>query len=131
MLSNGRKQGEQNLPDIKLGIEGEEVILPKGCKVEIPVSLSKSIKETEMSDGSFNYAFGKQRRLCTLSWNPLSLYDKQVLFNLSKINSILHFQNNYEDDTWYDVIITDFFYSAIDVNGTEMYLVSLNIKGSI
>lgn len=119
------------MADIKLGITGSEVILPKGVRVEIPITLVKNIMKAEMSDGSYRYGFFKVARRCTLTWKPLSLSLIQVLIDLSKLNQVLHFQNQYEDTTWYDVIIAGFSYDAVAVNGVEKYIAIMDIEGTI
>jgi len=115
------------MPDILLGISGNEVTLPKGVRVSIPVKVSKKISISEMSDTSERVSFGKEKRTWPLTWKPLSYNDKQILEDLRVLNSVLRFQNQYENPRWWEVYISSFTHEPIMVAGVEMYLVTMDI----
>lgn len=124
------------MADIKLGLSGSEVTLPTGVHYNIPVKYYQQIGKAQMSDGSFRYGFYKKQRFWRLEWCvPLPLANIQTLIDLCDLNAILHFQNQWESDDWYDVIIPEngFSYWPVQVWGAsgEKYLAVMELEEAI
>jgi len=122
------------MADIKLGLTGAEVTLPTGVHYEIPVDPQKDVAESVMSDGTRRYGFYKMPRRWTLKWVvPLALTNIQILVGLRDLNSVLHFQNQWESNTWYNVVITGFSYWSAQVGpvGGEKYLATMSLKEAV
>jgi hypothetical protein len=116
---------------IKLGPTGSETTLPQGIQTEVPVDIRKNIIRVEMSDGTMRYAHYKTQRHWTLRWKPLSLSDVQTLQSLYALNQVLHFQNNYEDATWYNVTIMNFSFTPMLTGGAEKYWAEMEIEEAV
>jgi len=104
---------------VLLGPSGSETTLPTlrwmGSRPpKLPVSNEKQIAEARMSDGTIRYAMFKRKQRFMLEWGYISLSDLDILKGLHALNQTLHFQNNFEDATWYDVIILSFSYAPVD-----------------
>ena len=100
------------MADVNLGPAGAEITLPAlkfmGGPPSLPVSANKQIEEAEMSDKSKRWAFYGIKREWPLIFGYLTLAELNVLRGLNDLNQVLRFQNNNEDATWYNVVITSF-----------------------
>ena len=108
------------MADIKLGLSGSEITLPaikwiEGNKPELPTSIHKQISEAKMSDGSSRWGFysGSEKRTFVWEHGYLTKAQLDQIKTLYGYNQTLRYQNNNEDATWYDVIITSFEYGPI------------------
>ena len=115
------------MPDVKLGPVGSIINLPvvqwTGSEPGFPVSTMKQIKEKRMSDGSLRFGFYQTKREWQFDWGTLTLTELDALRDMYALNQILRFQNNWEDDTWYDVVFYNLtHYPAIpSARGFERY----------
>jgi len=101
---------------VKLGPVGDIITLPKVQWTEGPPDFStstvKQIEEKRMSDGSLRFGFWGRKREWPLFWGFLTLEQLDILRDLHALNQTMKFQNNWEDATWYDVVIFFFDHGA-------------------
>lgn len=124
------------MADVYLGLEGSEVTLPvfswTGTEgISLPVDLGKQVEERQMSDGTIRYGMFQQKRVWKLQWNNLTKTQLDDLIGLSNLNQTLHFQNNWEDTTWYNVIMFDFRFDPRVITyamGTTKYRCSFSLR---
>ncbi len=122
---------------IKLGRVGEEVILPEinwlaGSEYELPIKVRKSIERVEMLDGSARFKIKDVvTRWWELGWDYLSEADLATIKAVAELNEVLKFQLNRDDETWRDVVVTEFSYSSVESSralGVPRYRASLTIE---
>ena len=102
------------MANIYLGISGSEVTLPHTISESLPTSLDKKISSAVMSDGSVRYSILQSQLIWQLKWPRLTYAQLQTLITLWGYNQTLHYQNNDESATWYNVVITKFSYDVIN-----------------
>lgn len=104
------------MADIYLGLTGAEVLLPPirrvgGFDAQIPIEYSKQIDKATMLGGATRYNFRAHHpRRWTLEWEAITEAELADLLLLNGYEEGLQFQNNWEDATWHEVVITDFRY---------------------
>ena len=111
--------------DVKLGISGSEETLPvvrwlEGDKPSFPRRPAKVIESFRVSDGSTRYGFFEKKYEWSLAWGYLTSTQKDALLALQDLNQQLRFQDNWEDSTWFNVIILDFNYEVMDSSMRNM-----------
>jgi len=123
------------MASVKLGLSGSEITLPTpqwigGNTPSFPVTSNKQIEEKRMSDGSSRYGFYQDKYDWTLMWGFMSKTDLDIIKTLRAYNQTLHFQNNNEDSTWYNVIMVSFNYSPArpDIRQLGRYIVTITLK---
>lgn len=124
------------MADIKLGPAGSETTLPTinwigNSPPSLPVKIAKQISEKTMSDGSKRYGLHQKKKEWTLYWGALTLSQLNTIRDLYNLNQVLHFQNNWEDATWYDVVFLSFDYDPIVMTyamGTTKYRCTIALK---
>jgi len=117
------------MADKKLGPNGSEVTLPGTFTISLPVDMPKQVEKVKMSDGSFRWAFFKEQRKWRLNWTKLTKAQLDTLKTLWGYNQLLHWQNNDESTTWYNVVITDFSYDSVDpISATKYYKASMTLE---
>lgn len=125
------------MADVKLGQSGSEVTLPTvqwlGLAPEFPVYYIRQIEEKRMSDGSMRYGFYKDQREWYLEWGFITKIQLDSILTLCGHKEVLKFQNNYEDATWYDVVIIYFEYrpARSDVRDMDQYYCRIILRESI
>jgi len=99
---------------VYLGPEGAETLLPSvqwiGTPPSWPISVDKQIQKAIMADGSARRAFFLTKRRWGIGWGWLSKANLDIINNIYLLNQVLHFQNNFVDATWYDVITLSLSY---------------------
>lgn len=103
------------MADIYLGLTiGTAILLPRirwtdGGDPGFPIDYTKQIDKATMLDGSIHYNFRWHHpRRWVLSWEMLTTAEFAALAALHAYESELVFQNNWEDATWRNVVITAF-----------------------
>lgn len=83
-----------------------------GSDPGLPVDAGKSIDEAVMLDGARHYnSRAHSPRTWNLAWEMLTSAEYQRLRALRNLNQGLYFQNNWEDGTWWLVVVADFQYT--------------------
>lgn len=119
---------------VKLGLSGSEVTLPTlqfmGTRPDLPVTIDKQIEEKRMSDGSSRYNFYQMKRIWNRFEGFVTKAELDVLIGLRALNQTLHFQDNNEDATWYNVIMTYFIYRPVrsDIQQLGRYEVEIVLE---
>jgi hypothetical protein len=122
-------KGYQIMADIKLGISGSEVTLSTKVDISLPVSMERSTTKYRMSDGSKRWAFeGVDYRAWQIKFRKLTAAELTSLLGLVALRSVLHFQNNNESASWYDVVITSFSFDTLVPWGTVYYTADLVLE---
>ena len=108
-----------------LGISGSEEILPvvrwlEGDKPSFPRRPIKVIHSAKMSDGTTRYGFFEKKFEWSLAWGYLTKAQIDDLLTLQDLNQQLRFLDNWEDSTWFNVIIFDFNYEVMDSSMRNM-----------
>ena len=122
------------MANVLLGPSGSEVTLPKlmfiGSPPSWPVSSNKQMEEADMSDKSRRFAFFGVKREWGIVLGYLSKAQLDSMRTLNALNQILHFQNNNEDATWYDVVISSFSHEPerMDIRQLERYRVEMILR---
>lgn len=104
------------MADIYLGQAGSEVLLPPirrvgGFDAEIPIEYAKQIDKATMLDGSTRFNFREHHpRRWQLEWEAVTEAELADFLLLNGYEEALRFQNNWEDATWHEVVITEFRY---------------------
>lgn len=107
------------MAEIYLGtaMSGSEMhLLPKirwvnGRDPSLPVDAPKSVDQATMLDGSWR--FNKREtspRSWSLDWEMLTTAEMTEMLEIWATNDDLYFQNNWEDATWWTVVMADFQY---------------------
>lgn len=126
------------MADIYLGLAGAEILLPPIRRVgsfdaSIPIEYEKQIDEATMLDGSrrFNFREHHPRRWGPLEWEAVTAAELANFLLLNGYEEALRFQNNWEDATWHEVVITDFRYPInvkMSCAGDSRFDVSMTLK---
>ena len=123
------------LKKVYLGLPGSEIKLPelmwlKGSPPTWSVSSNKEIEVAKMMDKSRRINFFGVKREWSVGFGYLSKSQLDVLRGLNALNQILHFQNNNEDTTWYDVYISSFSHEPerMDIRQLERYKIEMTLK---
>jgi hypothetical protein len=122
------------MPDIKLGPAGQELILPKPryrSGPSWPIAVERSIEEAEMSDGSFRYNFkSEERQVWSFEWDLLRRTQLEDFEWLRRFKTSLQFQNTWDNETWYTVVMTAYEREPlVDVHTDEvLFRVRLTLK---
>lgn len=105
------------MADIYLGPTMSGAPLPPfrwsgGGAPDFPHDYSKQVEKETMLDGSTRFNFKSHNpRKWTLSWAMLTPMELADFIALNQLNQALYFQNNWEDATWRQVVITRFEYA--------------------
>jgi len=124
------------MADIKLGPEGEEVTLPQirwrgGSAPEIPTDYDLGVQIETMVDGSKRAAFFEQKRIFSYEWSGLIKANKDIIEARANDKQQQRLQDNWESATWYNVVVTAFFYRKLASTyhtGTIKYACSLTLE---
>lgn len=122
------------MPDIKLGPVDQELTLPRPryrSAPSWPIDVERNVIETEMLDGSYDYEFkDKERHVWSFDWDLVTAAQLEDFEWLRKFKTILHFQNTWDSETWYTVVIAAYKREPlIDVHTDEvLYRVSMTLK---
>lgn len=122
------------MASIYLGPSGSEVLLPEltfmGNPPSWPVSSNKQMEEATMSDKSKRFAFFGVKREWSIVLGYLSKTQLDSMTTLNALNQILRFQNNNEDATWYEVVISSFSHEPerMDIRQLERYRVEMTLR---
>lgn len=120
------------MADLKLGLEGAEVTLPKISGISgypsIPVNYEKKIEEKVMSDGSKRWGFYAKKRRWVISFGFLTWANVVAIRTLYDQNKILRFKNEYEEDVWYNVIFFSFNYETEPIPEWDKYKVTIDLR---
>ncbi len=122
------------MPDVKLGPVGQEITLPRPryrSSLNWPAAVERNIEEAQMSDGSYRYNFKtKERQVWTFVWDILTPAQLEDFEWLRRFKTTLHFQNTWDSETWYMVVIASYEREPlIDVPTDEvLFQVRLTLK---
>ena len=123
------------MPDnVFLGPEDSETTLPGikfiGSAPAWPVSTKKQMKKATMSDGSLRFAFFGTLKVFTVRLGYLTSAQLIILKNLNKLNRVLRYKNQHEENVWYHVVITNFSHDPerTDMRQLDRYKVSMTLE---
>jgi len=122
------------MADVYLGPSGAMIKLPRltfmGSPPSWPVSANKEMEVAVMSDKSKRVAFFGTKRELGIVLGFLNKADLDRMTALNELNQVLDFQNNNEDDTIYEVIISAFRYEPerMDIRQLERYRVEMTLR---
>ena len=122
------------LKDVYLGPSGAMIKLPcltfMGKAPSWPVSANKEMEVATMSDKSKRVAFFGTKRELGIVLGFLNKTDLDRMTALNELNQVLDFQNNNEDDTIYEVVISSFRYEPerMDIRQLERYKVEMTLR---
>jgi len=129
------KDTEVILANVYLGPEGSETVLPRleaiGDSLPAwPVSTDKQAEKAKMSDGSYRWAFFGTKKVFEIAYGNLSSTQLETLKALNELNQVLRFKNEYEEDVWYDVVISRFSNEPerMDIRQLERYRVTMTLE---
>jgi hypothetical protein len=122
------------MANIKLGLAGSEVTLPQVTWISgpptLPAAQTRNVKQETMSDGSVRTnILEKHPYVWTLEWDGILWTDIQTILS-AFYNTVLSFINEYSDNAYHNVVITDWHY---DLKGESMpktdkrYIASLQL----
>lgn len=119
-----------------LGLDiSSAVMLPRlrwfnGNRPTIEVDQSPQVDIQTMADGSIKSSVREKiLRTWPLSWEALTDSEITTLKTIRDYKTELVFQNNWEEATWYYVIIQDFKVSSVVYIGTTpLYSVSMTLR---
>lgn len=115
------------MASVWLGPEGSETLLPAVEFIESPpswtVSTKKQAEKVRMSDGSYRWNFFGTKKVFGIGFGYLSNANLAILKALNELNQILRFKNEYEEDVWYEVVISDFSHEPerMDIRQLDRY----------
>lgn len=121
------------MPNVYLGPEGSETILPNvkfiGSAPPHSVSTIKKIEIAEMSDKSSRVAFFGTKKVFQIGFGYLSNADLATLKGLNALNQILRYKNQWEEDVWYNIVITEFSHEPerVDMRVLDRYVTSMTL----
>jgi hypothetical protein len=85
-----------------------------GSVPTLPIDYSKQVEKAGMLSGGQRFNIkSKHPRSWPLTWQMLTTAEFAVLAGLNALNRELYFQNNWEDATWHEVVITKFEPEAV------------------
>lgn len=122
------------MSNVYLGPSGSETKLPKltwlGSPPSWPVSTSKQVEEAKMSDGSIKVAFFGTLKVFQVSYGYLTKLQLEIFEALNELKQILRFKNEYKEDVWYHVLMSDFSSEPerMDIRQLERYKISMTLK---
>jgi len=123
------------LKKVYLGPVYSEIELPelkwlKGSPPTWSVSSNKEIEVAKMMDKSRRINFFGVKREWRIGFGYLSKSQLDVLRDLNALKQVLHFQNNNEDTTWYNVYISSFRHEPerMDIRQLERYKIEMTLK---
>jgi len=122
------------LKDVYLGPSGAMIKLPIlkfiGKAPSWPVSVNKEMEVAVMSDKSNRVAFFRTKRELGIILGFLNKTDLDRMLALNELNQVLDFQNNNEDDTIYEVVISAFRYEPerMDIRQLGRYRVEMTLR---
>jgi hypothetical protein len=115
------------MANIYLGISGSETLLPTitglgGALPDSSVNEEKLLQESTMSDGSRRFGLIAKKRRWSYSWGLLTYAELQSFQTLYGLAQVLHFQDNFESSTWYNVVFLAFTFAELrGVSATTKY----------
>lgn len=122
------------MPEIRLGPAGQEIKLPAPryrSALSWPIHIQRNIDRRVMADGSARYNFRPvELRRWPFIWDLLTRAELDDFLWLSRFKTKLRFQNTWDDETWYTVVMTTFDYEPlVDVHTDEVrYMVRLTLE---
>jgi len=83
-----------------------------------------------MSDGSIKVAFFGTLKVFQVSYGYLNSAWLEAFKALNELKQILRFKNEYEEDVWYHVLMSDFSHEPerMDIRQLERYKISMTLK---
>lgn len=122
------------MANVFLGPEGSETLLPAVEFIESPpswsVSTKKQAQKVQMSDGSYRWAFFGTKKVFGIGFGYLSNDDLAILKALNELNQVVRFKNLYEEDVWYEVVISDFSHDPerMDIRQLDRYRTTMTLE---
>ena len=122
------------MANVYLGPEGSETRLPRleslGDLPDWPVSTKKQAEKAKMSDGSYRWAFFGTKKVFYIAYGFLSASWLVTFKALNELNQVLRFKNQYEEDVWYDVVISDFGHDPerMDIRQLNRYKITMTLE---
>ncbi|MCK4828669.1 hypothetical protein KA005_73745 [bacterium] len=122
------------MSNVYLGPSGSETKLPRltwlGSPPSWSTSTGKQVEEAMMSDGSIKVAFFGTLKVFQVSYGYLNKTWLEIFKALNELKQILRFKNEYEENVWYHVLISDFSSEPerMDIRQLERYKISMTLK---
>ena len=122
------------MASIWLGPSGSETKLPEmmsmGRPPSWPVSTKKQMEKARMSDRSIKVAFFEDLKVFQIRYGFLTNAELTIFKNLNALKQILRFKNEYEEDVWYTVVITEFSHDPerMDIRQLDRYKISMTLE---
>jgi len=122
------------MASVRLGPEGNETRLPRlesmGTIPAWPVSTDKQAEKATMSDKSFRWAFFQTKRVFEIAFGFLTTAQLATLKALNELNQVLRYKNEFEEDVWYEVVISRFSHEPerMDIRQLERYKVTMTLE---
>jgi len=98
---------------IKLGLEDSEYTIPN-VTISLPVSIVKQISRVVMSNGKRRFGHYDSFRQWKVTCAKLTKTQLDLIITEYGRNQELRFNNTFERDKWYTVVMLDFNYDSID-----------------
>ena len=99
---------------IKLGLADDDYITIPNVTISLPVSIVKQISRVVMSDGSRRFGYYDSFRQWKVTCAKLTKTELDAIITEYNRNQELYFQNTFERNTSYNVVMLDFDYDSID-----------------
>lgn len=122
------------MTSILLGPEGDEERLPTleafGSIPTWTVKTKIQSTKSKMSDGSYKWAFFDHKKVFQASFGNLTNTELSIFKTLNALNQILRYKNEFEEDVWYDIVMSDFSHDPerIDMRQIDRYRIKMTLE---
>lgn len=122
------------MASVFLGPSGDEEKLPTlealGTIPTWTVQTKIQSTKSKMSDGSYQWDFFDHKKVFQVSFGYLTNTELSIFKTLNALNQILRFKNEFEEDVWYDIVISDFSHDPerVDVRQLDRYRIKMTLE---
>jgi len=114
------------MASVKLGVKDSETTLVK-VQVSRPTGIVKGYSRRVMIDHSKRVGMFNSYRTWTLNFLHLTKAELDDIITEVQRKQQLRFQDSWESDTWYDVIVTSFSYDYETITASH-YVATLELE---